>query len=208
MTYMNIAEGFSYVDDEYLCLVEQVKKQRRTWRVALKRVAMFFLALLVGASVWLAVDEGARAAFQRWWREITKTEAVYQFSGNAEGVLPRYEMTWMPEGFSIVEEDTIDEDEIRFTYYLSENDDLSFQYSWMFDGTTTFISNPNGVPDTEECKISGMQAWFYPAGEDSIMNSLIWTDEERSIVFSIDSSLDKDTMLRIAESVAVTDAVK
>lgn len=208
MTYMNIAEGFSYVDDEYLCMVEQVKKQRRTWRVALKRVAMFFLALLVGASVWIAVDEGARAAFQRWWREVTKTEAVYQFSGNAEGVLPRYEMTWMPEGFSIVEEDTIDEDEIRFTYYLSENDDLSFQYSWMFDGTSTFIFNPNGVPDAEECKINGMQAWFYPAGEDSIMNSLIWTDEERSIVFSIDSSLDKDTMLRIAESVAVTDAAK
>lgn len=208
MTYMNIAEGFSYVDDEYLCMVEQVKKQRKTWRIALKRVAMFFLALLIGASVWLAADEGARAAFQRWWREITKTEAVYQFSGNAEGVLPRYEMTWMPEGLTLDEDQTIDEDEIRFTYYLSENDDLSFDYSWMFDGTSTFIFNLNGLPDTEECEINGLKGQYYPSGEDSRTNVLIWMDEERGIEFSISSTLDKDTMLRIAEGVAIADAAK
>lgn len=63
MTYMQIAKAFEYVDDDYLCSVEQMKKPRSAWRGVWKKVAVVFLALLIGASVWLAVDEEARAAF-------------------------------------------------------------------------------------------------------------------------------------------------
>ena len=78
----------------------------------------------------------------------------------------------------------------------------------MFDGTSTFIFNLNGLPDAEECEINGLKGQYYPSGEDSRTNVLIWMDEERGIVFSISSTLDKDTMLRIAEGVAIADAAK
>ena len=209
MTYMNIAEGFSYVDDEYLCLVEQVKKQRRTWRIALKRVAMFFLALLVGASVWLAADEGARAAFQRWIREVFDNSVVYDFYGNAEGVLPRYELTWMPEGFVLdgeYEEDADGSIWRDLVYLSSQTDDvIIFSYQMMTDDIPIVIQSYVGetIPKPEQCVVNGMRGEYYPPVNMDNSSNLLWFDELNGIAFSINSTIDKDTALHIAEGVTL-----
>ena len=181
-------------------------RRRRKRRRIRHRVASVFLAFLLGASIFLATNPEARAAFLAWVREVYENSVVYRFFGNASGVLPRYEITWMPEGFVLVDEYTIDEDEIRFTYYIDESgsEDISFQYSWMFDGTSTFIYNPNGVPSSEKCEINGLKGDFYSAGDDSRMNTLTWIDEDRGIVFSIDSTLPKSDIIHIAESISLS----
>lgn len=206
MTYMNIAEGFSYVDDEYLCLVEQVKKQRRTWRVALKRVAMFFLALLVGASVWLAADEGARAAFQRWVREVYENSVVYRFFGSPEDAFPQYELTWIPEGCALEKE--IDgvgsEGNQKILIYKNPETDegFVFVYQATLDDVQLIVDgyeNEN-MRTSELCNINEIEGHYYPAN-DLHSSCLIWIDNYQGVAFYIDSTMDKDTVLHIAEGV-------
>lgn len=147
------SDSFLEKMDALVALDKRRSKRRHVWH----RVAGVFLAFLLGASIFLAANPEARAAFLAWVREVYESSVVYRFFGNASGVLPRYEITWMPEGFVLVDEDTIDEDEIRICYYISESDDISFQYSWIFDGTSTFIFNPNGLPNAQDCEINGIK---------------------------------------------------
>ncbi|MBO4915120.1 MAG: DUF4367 domain-containing protein, partial [Oscillospiraceae bacterium] len=201
MTYMNIAEGFSYVDDEYLCMVEQVKKQRKTWRIALKRVAMFFLALLVGASVWLAVDEGARAAFQRWVREVYENSVVYRFFGSPEEAFPQYELKWVPEGYELESEIESVDSNNKQKDILYENRETGDSFIFSYQSFSEDISMTIGgyedqaMPESEPCTINGLDGTYYPKDCFGVSN-LVWTDDKHGIVLSIDSTLDKDTMLR------------
>lgn len=198
------SDSFLKKMEALVALDKRRNKRRRVWH----RVASVFLAFLLGASIFLATNPEARAAFLAWVREVYESSVVYRFFGNASGVLPRYEITWMPEGFVLVDEDTIDEDEIRICYYISESDDISFQYSWIFDGTSTFIFNPNGLPNAQDCEINGIKGQFYSAGENSRTNVLIWIDEAQNIVFTMSSTLNMADMLHIAESVSLSNITK
>ena len=213
MTYMQIADALTYVDDDRLSLVEQMKKPRSAWRVALKRVAMFFLALLIGASVWLAADKGARAAFQRWIREVYENSVVYRFFGSPEETFPQYELKWVPEGYELATEIESVDSNNKQKDVLYENSETGDSFIFSYQSFSEDISMTIGgyedqvMPESEPCIINGLDGIYYPKDRFGVSN-LVWTDDKHSIVLSIDSTLDKDTMLHIAESVAVTDAAK
>ena len=57
------------------------RKFRPMWKIALRRVAAFFLTALVGVSAWLAVDTQAREAFFGWAKEVCETFFVYHYEG-------------------------------------------------------------------------------------------------------------------------------
>ena len=97
-------------DDQYVAsarLEERVSRlyDRYQWRKKLHtaaiRVAILFIAFLVGVSVWLATDVQARAAVQDWFREVYERIFVYRFTVPLEeGVFPQYELGWVPEGYT------------------------------------------------------------------------------------------------------------
>ena len=71
---------------------ESEKRQRR--KRTLLRAAAIFIAILLGASAFFAVNTEARAAVQEWFREAYERLVVYRFNGEPKDeTLPVYEPT-------------------------------------------------------------------------------------------------------------------
>lgn len=171
-----------------------------------RRAAAVFLALLLGAGAFLGAAE-ARAAVLAWARETYGSKVLYRFTDETPETLPRYP-AWLPEGFVLA--DDFQSDISRSLYYVNDETgkEFVFDYSYMYDGTQIELYNPNGIPDPEKLTVNGMEADFYPADNFSMTNYLIWFDEVRNTVFSIDSDLEKSVILHIAESVDLEDSTK
>ena len=187
------------------------KKIKRLFRRAkhpffyqtMRRVAAIFLAAILAGSVYLAVDTEARAAFFGWVRELYENSTVYHVmpSYSAEK-LPRYELTWLPDGFG---EPDVYEDDTMYTA-LYENPDTGdffvFDYCLLTEETQTELFT---IEPPEHLLVNGMDADFYAAPDDSDSSNLLWVDTATGVFCSINSTLSKEDILRIAESITLAD---
>lgn len=176
---------------------------------AFRRVASFFLALLIGAGAYLAINTEARAAVISWIRETYEHSVIYRFYRLSENEdLPLYAPKWIPSGYELVE-DYISQN--RRTIYYDNNetgDSIAFDYFYMDKGTLIELQNMKGALHSERLSINGMIADFYQADLYSIENNLIWISENQNIAFTMYSGLDKSVILHIAESVELDDSTK
>ena len=165
----------------------------------LQRVASVFLAMLIGASVWLSVDVEARAAFVQWAREVYEERILYRyFSDSQNSTLPTYEITALPDGYtltdSIVDETSciqiFDQNgtSMVFIYYFASPETQSEMV--FFDGYTY-----------EPVTVKNISADYYAAATPDETNELLWFDEETGIAFQLSAFLDKTKMVEIAASV-------
>ena len=182
-------------------LIVQERRRGRALQFG-KRIALVFLAVLASLSVWLGVDAQARSAFFSWVREVYEDSIVYRFFGKpAAEELPAYHITWLPDGY---EEVFIhDSDERYSAFYQKGNEAMSgfvFEYCQMQSGVLVEYAENEEVIH-EKVEVNGLSADFYYAGDSSHTNNLIWINEEAGIIFTIDSTLEKSVMLRIAESI-------
>ena len=209
MTYMQIADALTYVDDECLCLVEQMRKPRRQWHGAMKRVAVIFLALLISASVWLAVNEGARAAFINWVVEWYDTQIIYRFSGDPAddpyAPLPRYEVTALPEGYEPFKDEIITPGSYDIGYVNADGDLFWFGYQRMEQGGVLAIQEDTENMTIYDVMVSGCKGWVYCSPDADQHNIIVWIDEESNLEFDLSGFFDKDELLHIAESVSLCD---
>ena len=74
---------------------------RHKGRKVFMRVAAVLLALLIGAGIWLSVDEEAQAALERWiWYELNaKKNYGFLYDDSDLQRVPHYYIGWVPEGF-------------------------------------------------------------------------------------------------------------
>ena len=179
-----------------------MKAKQRTWtRVVLKRVAMIFLAILLGLSTWLTVDTEARAVAIKWIRDVIEDNIYYRFFGNSMGTeLPNFVPTWLPDGFALTESDDTATHHMFF-YEDAESNMILFDYCFLSEGLQVQYSGDDS--ERETVYIQEAPADFYPADETSLTNNLIWIDEYDGIVFLLDSNLEKEVMLRIADNVTL-----
>ena len=86
---------------------------------------------------------------------------------------------------------------------------LSFDYKQASADTQVQIGgyDDEPVPVSEPCTVNGMTADYYPIS-DSGTSNLIWIDESQGVVFTINSTLEKDVVLHIAESVSLFNSTK
>ena len=176
----------------------------------LRRTVAAVLAVAVSASVWLGVDVDARAALITWLRTQRENGIFsYRFAGSdPQEAVPLYLPTWVPEGFAEADRDI--QDWTAWVLYTDPDDNFfSIDYSWMHDGAgMAVVPYPGQELTRSSVRVNGLPGDLYLAtdpetGRDS--NNLVWFDDQTHIYFGIDSSLDGDTMLRIAESVAPAD---
>ena len=78
-----------------------------------------------------------------------------------------------------------------------ENNDLWFCFS-ILSGGTTILDTENAK--YEETEVNGYEAIYL---EKDTRNSLTWTDGE--LPYNIYGNISKDTMLKIAENIAVAE---
>lgn len=178
-------------------------------RRVLQNIAAILLAVLVGAGVWLTVDTTARATFFHWVREVYETHIVYRFSGEAPaGVLPEYRPGWLPDGYREVS--VSGDDHLRNVLYdnsgLETENTLIFTYHHTDKGTLHVIFDPDS--EGIAVQVNGLPGHFYPAGNTSDSNSLVWIDQNTGIMFALTSHLSLDDILHIAESLELYKTTK
>lgn len=173
------------------------RKFRPMWKIALRRVAAFFLTALVGVSAWLAVDTQVREAFFGWVREAYEHSIIYRIMPtDTAQTLPHCELTYLPEGLG--EPDTFENETIYYAFYGgNENGDIAVITYRLLDDTTQTEYLTSQQP--QQVSVRGTTADFYSAESDADYNNLIWVETDLGIVCTIDSSLPKEEMLRIAE---------
>jgi hypothetical protein len=182
-------------------------RRRTRKRAILQRVAVFFLAALVGVSVWLGVNTEARAAFFTWVQETYEGRIVYRyFREPAADQLPNYRITWVPEEYEAVD---VFSGPTLFSALYQIGDDIStgLVIDYSFAHSNMYIELEMGdTPYTEKnLMVNGVQADFYLSSDPEETNLLIWYDEDAGIVFSINGFLDESVMLHIAESIILED---
>ena len=161
------------------------RKMRRTFRKAKhpiiyklpKYAACFVLALTLASGTWLTVDAEARAAFFAWVREQYEAFVEYRFIGEApqENTTVEYELTWLPEGFSLQSEQDLD----GGTYLTYTNDSgqrITFSYSHGDNATSLFVASD--YTEVKSVQVGNIKADFYQAGEEASANVLVWLSEE------------------------------
>lgn len=203
------SESFLEKMDSLVALDKRRSKRRRVWH----RVASVFLAFLLGASIFLATNPEARAAFLAWVREVYENSVVYRFFGRPAEDFPQYELNWIPEGF-VLESEINDEyngnKQIIMTY---ENPETGESFSFCYQSISEDISMVVGgyededAPSPEHCTINGLDGEYYPPGASGT-SSLVWMDERKGVVLYIDSNLEKSVVLHIADGVRLVNPTR
>lgn len=165
----------------------------------LQRVASVFLAMLIGASVWLTVDIDARAAFVQWVREVYEESILYRyFSPPQNDTLPTYEITALPDGYTLT--DSIVDETSCIQIFENGKTGMIFVYHFISSDTQTELIFFDGHT-YEPVTVKNISADYYTAANPDETNELLWFDEETGIAFQLSAFLDKTEMVEIAASV-------
>lgn len=172
----------------------------------MRRVAAILLAAILAGSVYLAVDTEARAAFFGWIKEVYEHSTIYRTMPNhASDTLPRYELTWLPDGFG--EPDVYEDDTTYSALYENPNtgDVFIFGYGLLTDERQTVLFT---TQQPEHLLVRGADADFYAADDNSDFSNLLWIDADTGVFCTIDGTLNKDVILHIAESIYLVNPTK
>lgn len=210
MKTLALVDAIGYIDDDLISGAVEYKRKSfaarllegRARRSVLKKAAMFILALLIGASVWLAVDEGARASFTAWVQEVYESYILYRYSGESDAKLPKYGILSLPQGYRESEQngdDAFSEQGGLRIYENPNGDRICFSYIAMDDGAVTRFSVDDA--NVKDVKVRGFDGTFFQSEDAAKMSTLTWMDTTRGVQFFIDGNFGYEDMVRMAESV-------
>ena len=137
-----------------------------------------------------------------------------------EEAIPAYQMRWMPDGFnkasSVMMPQMVSEQWNRDTHSEGQPS-IRTQFLWNYSREPQ--TSPAGTP--EAVTVKGVQARYWPCNPDAKgitasvggkvvsistseaqMNTLLWTDPQSNITFRLLAPLEKDVMIRMAESIS------
>mgnify|MGYP003294097644 CR=1 FL=1 len=165
----------------------------------LRTVASIVLVILIGFGSTLAVSAEAREIVFSWVKQQYENFYEYFFEGDVTPTESRrYQTGWMPDGCEFV---TSYETAGGEVYIFTDEKDTLIQFSYTSnpDNETLFIDGVGYFK--EEAIINGRIGDFYIAQSNDKTNGLIWTDETETVLFFVSGNYDKETLVKIAESV-------
>jgi len=184
---------------EFKWRIEKLGRKLKGGRhmTAWQRAACFFLALFVGAGIWLTVDTEARAEIFGWIKEQYETVFHYHFEGGASGETQEYELGWVPDG-CVFEAKLDDEDNGYSIIYIHEDAYLIFGFNYG-QAQDIFLLSQGGL-EVVPSEVNGKYADFYFSPDGSESNALVWVDDNQTM-FSLTGYFDEADMVKMAESV-------
>jgi len=175
---------------------------RKTKRHALyRRVGTIAAVFVLLFGTVMVTNAHARELFVRWVKQIFPDRVIYQFYGDPMEGLNNYRIGWIPEGFELVDEDESDtsayyvyesETGESFVFYYEQTDPIDF---------TEYV--PLGDYSHETVQILDKSADLY--SDKSIDGNLtvIWVDDENHCILCFDAIMQRDKLLKIAESIYI-----
>ena len=175
------------------------------YRVAQAAACLLLAALLSGCTV-PAVSPEARAAFVGWVREVYEGWFVYHYIGKEQAVPENVVFcpTWMPDGYELIVEPENRAHMIAI-YENPEEDIILFNCYMNTESMNLQIGEDTQLIDAY---VSNIPADLYIDNTSGAVNHLVWEDENKQRIFWITSTLDGETMVKIAESVEAQEVPK
>ncbi len=178
-------------------------RYREPWGHKLHRWALtaVLLLFLCGYTMLLVpqVRVWAVNILTDWHEEYVEYSFTYKGT-KGELVLPEIEVTYVPQGYELVY------DEIRLDlsrsieYDNSEKVMLFIDVTVVRDGIFWYLNDE--YQKMQYIKLAdGTEARLLAAVDDTHSSSLVWTDKEGTIAFSIVGHLPKEEMLKIANGI-------
>lgn len=182
-----------------LLLKAKQKKPLRT----LQHIAAIFLAVLLSATTFLAVNTEARAAFARWTLEVFGDNVIYRYFGApTDATIPNYRLGGLSSEYEVI--DVLGDKSTKVIIYsMGENELLLFHYHRITTDRSFIIESMGEEMTREVVDINGISGDYYAYPNGSYANTLVWLDDENGLVFSIEAFSDRDTILSFAKSVEV-----
>ncbi len=178
---------------------------RPLWKTAARTAAAVFLACALTLGSLLAASPTIRAAVMEWMREVYETFTVYRFAGEqTTNEMPRYEIGDLPEGYADTGE-IIEGPMSRTVYYEnSVGQRMNLGYMRMEQGGAVAIGTEDMT--IKEVTVNGCSGQIYISMDGSTSNGILWIDEEKKMVFTVDGFVDEISLLHIAESVVLEES--
>ncbi len=183
-------------------LVSRTDHPIRYW--SWRAVACILLVILLGAGSVLAFSTDARAAFTKWVRDIFGENGVLYTYGGEDRELPEsvYYPAWIPDGYC--ESNRF----MAYTYaviiYTNSEEGclLSFSYS-----TSANVYVETRETDIQTVHVGDAVADLYLDRREGNANTLVWSDEEKGVIFLISAHCSGEEMIKIAESITDEDRI-
>ena len=162
--------------------------------------ACFVLAAALASGTWLTANAEARTAFFAWMREQYEAFVEYRFTGEAsqENESADYELTWLPEGFSLQKEQNLDGG-TYLTYTDDSGQRIIFSCLKGDDAASLFVTSD--YTEVQSTQVGDICADFYQADGEASSNMLVWSSAENNLVFYIMADIPESTMIKMAEGI-------
>jgi len=173
---------------------------------ALRSAACLLLVLLISAASVLTFNVEARAEFVRWVKKVYEDSVIYEFFGEeSETASLDYRLTWVPEGYEVVDEFISDTQRgAKYRKGNSKKDVFVVNWYLMSEDRKLFLQMSNIEYKCYQVMINDCTGSFYQSTVDSESNGLIWFDEELGVGFDINSFLPMNDMIKIAEGIKLS----
>lgn len=198
------SEAMGLIGEKYIMEAATYQRKKHTApKVWLSRVAGVLLAILLAGSAVLAFSTEARAAFWGWVRQQIDSLYAYVFVGDPVAADPvRYELSEIPEGFTLATVYEIDGGELYI--YTNEETGIIGAFSYSINPSeSSSIVLEGAVCEHRKVTVNGLPGDLYLPTDGSVRSELLWMNDETGTIFSLSFPFDEDTMLKIAESVSV-----
>lgn len=168
----------------------------------LRRAACVLLAILLGGTIFLSVNEEAQATFYGWLREHVTGGQMYTYQGEPveESGVVRYQLT-VPEGYQL--EDAIEGNGFfEYRYVNEEGALLQFSYVYELEEGMRASFVDESKMKLQQATVRGNAADLYISIQEGGNSTLIWTEKSTGVLMDLTGPLDKETLLDLAETVA------
>lgn len=179
------------------------RRQQPVWKLLAQRAAAIFLVGSLSFAAVITASSDVRATVLRWVMEQTDNSVMYTYGGEAiSKTMPKYEIAILPDGY-VESVRTEWSSYVSITYENPINDDIiNFSYSYMQEGgSMSFDGNTYVISDTT---VNGCEGKFFKTTIPGNFNYLTWIDTEKNLQFAVDSALDEEVILHMAESIFCT----
>ena len=176
------------------------RKRAPVYRV-LKGVACFFLAFLLGGTIFLSTNAQAREAVCGWVREQAEGVQRYFHQGDvtSSSDIVHYQID-VPDGYWL--DDEMREESFVYSFYSNKEGlylDFFYQYETENSGGETYIDDTDAT--TIQTEVHGNPADLYIAHDPEGSNTVIWMDIETGALLEVTAFLPQDELMALAESV-------
>ena len=182
------------------------KDERRNGiKRALQHAAIIVIGVFLAGALLLAFNPEVRADFTRWVKSTFEKSIFYQYfseekvyiPGESIGSLPDIEFGWLPSENKVQK---VYDDGNHVVILLEDVDKPIVLEIWTIESVrfTEFFFDGFVREDASVLTWSGD---FYQSLDSNTASVLIWTDDDAGIVFFLNASLPKDTMIKLAENI-------